>query len=102
VRSQDVLLEQLRKPYRRMLEWEFTQKILQAKAEALKTGKLPSTLQSTESSAILKTLRYDYQVTDKGQKMTIQVQNLPKWYVYEKGDLPVTYSFTLNSIQPPR
>lgn len=101
-RSQDVLLEQLRKPYRRLLEWEFTQKILQAKAEALKTGKLPSTLQGTESSSILKTLQYDYQVTDNGQTMTIQMQNLPKWYVYEKSDLSITHSFTLNSIQLPK
>ncbi len=101
-RSQDVLLEQMRKPYRRLLEWEFTQKILQAKADALKTGKLPSTFQSTEPSLILKNLQYDYQVTDNGQKMTIQMKNLPKWYVYENGDLPIAFNFTLSSIQPPK
>ncbi|MEI6429913.1 MAG: hypothetical protein WCO45_16250 [Pseudanabaena sp. ELA607] len=101
-RSQEIRLSQLRKPYKILLKWEFTQKILQAKAEALKTGKLPSMLQNSEPSSILKTLQYDYQVTDNGQKMTLQMRNPPKWYVvYKEGDL-VTYSFTLNSIQPPK
>lgn len=100
-RSQDVLLEQMRKPYRSLLEWEFTQKILQAKADALKSGKFPSTQQNTEFSAILETLQYNYQVTENGQKMTIQMQNLPKWFRYTEYDLPITFSFTLNSIKPP-
>ena len=101
-RSQEIRLEQLRNPYKRLLEWEFTQKILQAKAEALKTGKLPSMLQNREPSSILKTLQYDYQVTDNSQKMTLQMRNPPKWYVFYNGVDLVTYSFTLNSIQPPK
>ncbi|CAN1210834.1 hypothetical protein TUMEXPCC7403_11590 [Tumidithrix helvetica PCC 7403] len=100
-RSQESYFGQWIRPYRKLIEWEFTQKILLAKASAAKTGTFPSAIQNVDNSTICKTIKYDYQVIDNGQKMTIQMQNLPKWFEYREWDLPVTFSFTLSSNQPP-
>jgi len=100
-RSQEIYLTQMFKPYRRLLEWEFTQKILISKNNTAKKTVFPLNSQITEYSTICKTVQYDYRVTDNGQKMTIEMQNLPKWAEYEEGDLPVTFGFTINSNKTP-
>ncbi len=103
-RSQGInvlLLGQLTKAYKRLIDWEFTQKILQAKATAAKTSNFPLTMHTIEYSTICKDLQYEYRFIDNGQKMTLQMQNLPKWYVYHgRGELPVTFNFIVSSNQP--
>jgi hypothetical protein len=87
--------------YQKLLGSEFTEKILLAKTTAAKTGNFSSVSKNTEYSRICKAVQYDYQVTDNGQKMTIQMLNLPKWGSYGEGDLPTSFSFTLNPNQLP-
>jgi hypothetical protein len=96
-RYQNVILVRWRKPYKKLIEWEFTQKILQAKITAAQTG-FSSNFQSTEYSSICKTIRYNYKITDNGQKINIQMQNLPQWWDYKdfedikEDNLPKTFS----------
>ena len=100
-RSQEIYLTQIFKPYRGLLEWEFTQKILQAKAKLAKVKTFLPTNQTAEYSAICKTIQYDYRVTDNGKNLTIQMQNLPKWAEYKEKDGTLPTSFTIGLNQTP-
>ncbi|MGD1701272.1 hypothetical protein [Dapis sp. BLCC M229] len=76
------------KAAKRMLELEFTQKILQVKKLAKQQGKWPDSFPNLDSK-FCSDRQYIYQVTEDGT-MTISLEKQPEWA--KDRDLPLTYS----------
>ena len=73
-----------------MLELELTQKILQVKAIAAKTGKWPPSVPNMESE-ICPGVEWVYQVSPDGT-MSISLSEQPEWLTERREKLPLTYS----------
>jgi hypothetical protein len=73
-----------------MLDLELTQKILQVKALAAKTGKWPQSVPNIESE-ICPSVEWVYQVSPDGT-MSISLSEQPEWLTERREKLPLTYS----------
>jgi len=87
-------LNQPRKATHYMLDLELTQKILQVKELAAKTGKWPQSVPNMESE-ICPGVEWVYQVSPDGTTMSIYLSEQPEWLTERIGNnpaLPLTYS----------
>jgi len=84
----------LRKESQYRLDLELTQKILQVKELAAKTGKWPQSVPNMESE-ICPGVKWVYQVSPDGTTMSISLSEQPEWLterIENNSALPLTYS----------
>jgi hypothetical protein len=90
-------LAQLQKPYKNLIHIELTQKIVKIKRDVIASKKAPQKIPGIEASKVCPRLRWEYE-TDGRDKISIRLQNPPKWFVITEKSLPLNYQLSVKDL----